>query len=72
MIFVDDGLTGTTELFSCPVMLLSLLYSLLMLMVRNTVTDVFSKIIIKRYSNLLEWYRNVEDKLTLEEYEDPN
>ena len=72
MIFDGDGLNGTTQLFTCPVMLLSLLYSTLILMVRNKLTDVLSKLILPRYSKLLEWYRNVEDKLTFEEYEDPN
>jgi heme O synthase-like polyprenyltransferase len=31
MIFDDDGLVGTTQLFTCPVLLLTLLFQILML-----------------------------------------
>ena len=31
-----------------------------------------SKLIISKYSDLLEWYTEVEERLSYEEYEDPN
>jgi hypothetical protein len=31
-----------------------------------------SKLVFKRYSNLLDWYADVEERLSFEEYEDPN
>jgi hypothetical protein len=34
--------------------------------------DVISKLTFSRYSNLLEWYATVEERLSYEEYEDPN
>jgi len=71
MIFDDDGLLGTTQMFTCPVMLLSLVFQFLMLSLRNTVVEVTSKLIFKRYSSLLDWYSDVEDRLSFEEYEDP-
>ena len=72
MIFDDDGLIGTSQLFTCPLLLLSLVFQILMLSLRNHVTEVFSKIIIPKYANLLEFYAMVEEKLSFEEYEDPN
>ena len=72
MIFDDDGLIGTTQLFTCPVMLLQLLFQILMLSLRNTAVEIISKLVFKRYSNLLDWYADVEERLSFEEYEDPN
>ena len=43
-----------------------------MLSLRNTIVEVLSKLFVKRYSNLLEWYSDVEERLKFEEYEDPN
>ena len=31
-----------------------------------------SKLIIRNYADLLEWYTEVEERLSYEEYEDPN
>jgi hypothetical protein len=72
MIFDDDGLIGTTQLFTCPLMLLQLVFQVLMLSLRNTIVEVLSKLFVKRYSLLLEWYSDVEERLKFEEYEDPN
>ena len=41
-------------------------------MVRNAIINVASKLVLKRYANLLNWYTNVEERLSFEEYEDPN
>jgi len=72
MIFDDDWLVGTTQLFTCPIMLLSLTFQILMLSLRNNIVELLSKLVIKRYSNLLDWYADVEERLSFEEYEDPN
>jgi hypothetical protein len=72
MIFDDDGLIGTTQMFSCPVMIFTLIFQFLMLSVRNTAVEVFSKMVLTRYSDLLAWYSDVEERLSYEEYEDPN
>jgi len=49
-----------------------LLWQILWLYLRNKVTMVFSKIILQQRSGLLKWYSEVEDRLSYEEYEDPN
>lgn len=72
MIFDDDGLVGTSQLFTCPAMLMALLFQILMLSLRNTIVEVLSKLVIKKYSDLLDWYADVEERLSFEEYEDPN
>ena len=72
MIFDDDDLVGTTQLFTSPSMLFSLLFQILMLTLRNTVVEVLSKLVIRRYADQLDWYSDVEERLSYEEYEDPN
>ena len=72
MIFDDDGLVGTTQLFTCPTFLLGLLFQVLMLWLRNHIIEVCSKLLIRRYADLFDWYQNVEERLSFEEYEDPN
>jgi hypothetical protein len=71
MIFDDDGLVGTSQLFTCPTMLLCLLFQMLMLSLRNTIVEVLSKLVLRRYADLLDWYADVEERLSYEEYEDP-
>jgi len=41
-------------------------------MLRNMIVDVISKMGLSRYASLLDWYADVEDRLSYEEYEDPN
>ena len=72
MIFDDDGLVGTTQLFTCPAFLLGLVFQTLMLYLRNTMVEVFSKLVFGKYAELLDFYADVEERLTYEEYEDPN
>jgi hypothetical protein len=43
-----------------------------MLSLRNTTVEVLSKLVFKRYSGLLDWYADVEERLAFEEYEDPD
>ena len=39
---------------------------------RNQICLVFSKLIITKYSDLIEWYIDIEERLAYEEYEDIN
>jgi hypothetical protein len=43
-----------------------------MLSLRNTIVEVLSKLVLRRYADLLDWYADVEERLSFEEYEDPN
>jgi len=43
-----------------------------MLYLRNSIVEVLSKMVLKRYANLLDWYADVEERLSFEEYEDPD
>lgn len=43
-----------------------------MLQLRNTIVEVMSKLSIKRFASLIDWYSDVEERLSFEEYEDPN
>jgi len=43
-----------------------------MLMLRNMIVEVISKFGFRRYADMLEWYADVEERLSFEEYEDPN
>jgi len=72
MIFDDDGLIGTSQLFTCPALLIGLLFQMLMLSLRNTIVEVMSKLVFRKYADLLDWYADVEERLSFEEYEDPN
>ena len=63
LIFDDDGLVGTTQLFTCPAMLLALFFQILVLGVRNTLSEVANKLVYRKSADLLDWYQDVEDKL---------
>jgi hypothetical protein len=52
--------------------MLTLLWQLLVLSLRNVIIDVMSKLVIRRYADLHDWYADIEDRLSYEEYEDPN
>jgi len=72
MIFDDDGLVGTTQLFTTPCMLFTLFLQAGCLSIRNSIIDVMSKLVVRRYADLHDWYADIEDRLSYEEYEDPN
>ena len=72
MIFDDDGLVGTMTLFTTPSLLLTLLLQTLILSFRNSLVDVLAKLVFRRYADLHDWYADIEDRLCLEEYEDPD
>ena len=72
MIFDDDGLVGPLQLFTCPKLLLTLLFQTLMLELRNQVATLLSKLVIRRYADLVDWYTDIEERLAFEEYEDIN
>ena len=71
MILDDDMLVGTTQLFTSPSLLLTLSWQVLSLGLRNSIVDVISKLVIRRYADLHDWYSEIENKLTYEMYEDP-
>ena len=70
MIFDDDGLVGTTQLFSCPALLCTLLLQFLLLELKIQVSGIMSKLVMKKYADLLDWYLDIEERLSFEEYED--
>ena len=76
VLLADDGFSGLTELVQCPVLFMTILLQILLLILKNTITQVVSKIKISRlnkdYVELNEWYIDVEDRLAYEQYEDPN
>ena len=43
-----------------------------MLSLRNSIVEIMSKLVIRKYADLLDWYADVEERLSYEEYEDPN
>ena len=53
-------------------MLLALLFQMMMLMLRNEIVQVISKLVVRQYADLLDWYAAVEERLSFEEYEDTN
>jgi hypothetical protein len=71
-IFNDEGLEGVKQFFACPVMLLTLLWQLLMLLLRNFITIVMKKLVLKSKADLLNWYTEIEGKLAFEEFENIN
>ena len=70
--FDDDGVQGWTMLLYNPSSLACLVWQILMLSLRNTMVDVFTKVVFRRYADLLDWYSDVEERILLEEYENPN
>lgn len=71
LIFDDENLIGVTQLFTTPCLILTLLWQILVLSLRNTIIDILSKLLIRRYADLHDWYADIEDRLSYEEYEDP-
>jgi hypothetical protein len=51
---------------------LNLLFDILVLKLRNFILDVSQKLVIPLYVKRFNYYTDIEDKLYLEEYEDPN
>ena len=39
---------------------------------RNTIVELFSKLLVPKYSKILDWYSDVEERLSFEEFEDTN
>ena len=71
MVLDDDGLVGVTQLVTTPWLLLSLLFSYLLLVLKNIVIDVCYKLVIRKFADLSDWYADIQEKLSFEEYEDP-
>lgn len=72
LIFDDDGLVGVSQLARCPAMLLTLLFQILLLQLRNYIVDVGKKLVFRRKADLLDWYVEIEGKLAFEEFENIN
>ena len=72
MIFDDDGLVGSTQLLNCPTLLLTLLYQVLLLQLRNFCISVLNLVIRKQNAELFSWYFDIEERLSYEMYEDIN
>ena len=72
LIFDDDGLVGVSQLARCPAMLLTLLFQILLLQLRNYIVDVGKKLVLRRKADLLDWYVEIEGKLAFEEFENIN
>jgi len=72
LIFNDDLLLGVTQMFTCPQILFILLFQVLTLEVRNNLCHVLSKLVLRKYADLIEWYIDIEERLAFEEYEDIN
>lgn len=53
-------------------MFLTLVWQLLMLVLRNYITDVMKKLVLRSKADLLNWYTEIEGKLTFEEFENIN
>lgn len=43
-----------------------------MLVLRNVFVEIISKMLVRKYADLLDWYAEVEERLSFEEYENPN
>lgn len=71
-VLADDHLVGITLFCTTPSMIFVIIFQTLVLSLRNTICEVLGKLVIKRYANQLDWYADVEDRLSFEEYEDPN
>ena len=72
LIFNDEYMVGPHQFITCPVLLMQLLLQLLVLTLRNYFASVLSLLLIKRYSNLANFYSDVEERLSYEQFEDPN
>lgn len=72
LIFNDEYMVGPHQFITCPVLLMQLLLQILVLSLRNYLTSVLSLLLIKRYSNLSSFYADVEERLSFEQFEDPN
>lgn len=68
----DDHLVGVTQFLTTPAMIFLVIFQALLLSLRNTLCEVMSKLLLRRYADQLDWYADVEDRLSFEEYEDPN
>jgi len=72
LIFDDDGLLGIQQFFYCPSLTMTCLFQILMMSLRNYVTDISMKLVFHRYSDLLMWYTEIEETLAYEEFENIN
>lgn len=68
----DEYLIGLKQFTGSPIALIYLLFVCLFCMLRNQVFDVFRKLSWLTTRKRFDFYVDIEDRLFLEEYEDPN
>ena len=71
-IFDDEYLFSVTSFAKCPSCLLFMLLIVSVCSLRNYTFDVMRKLVIPSSKRRIEFYADVEDRLYLEEFEDPN
>lgn len=72
MTMSTEGLLGITQAFSCPNLLLQLLLQFSLLSLRTYCLLVFPPFLDTEASRLQSWYRDINERLIFEEYEDPS
>lgn len=55
-----------------PSQILTLMFQILILILRNYISDIGQKMVFSRYSSLYEWYQEIEERLAFEEFENIN
>jgi hypothetical protein len=68
-VFNEQGLTGVQEFFACPKLYMTLFFQFLLLELRNFIGRVLTKLVIRYYADLLDWYIEIEEKLAFEQFE---
>jgi hypothetical protein len=51
---------------------MTLVFQLLVTELRNQCVNVLTKLVIRKYADILDWYLDIEERLAYEEYEDIN
>jgi hypothetical protein len=69
LVFNEQGLTGVQEFFACPKLYMTLFFQFLLLELRNFIGRVLTKLVIRYYADLLDWYIEIEEKLAFEQFE---
>jgi hypothetical protein len=69
-ILQDEDLVGVVSLFTCPAMLLEIIFVALILYLQESVYKFMRMMLPTRFGESLRFYQNVEEMLFMEEYED--
>ena len=68
----DEYLLGIRTLLACPNAILFFIFIVLTCLLRNFTFDVLRKLIFPITKMRFRYYNDVEDKLFMEEFEDPD